>query len=176
MGQASFPPAFWPTSLYGYMECSFPLKIIRQWSLNVTLLHLIKTNLGYNLKNNDQCNTHQQNKKSHIISTCRKWIWQNSTPFHDKHTQQQNGTSQSHKGHYEKLTNIILNSQGWLLLSNRKKTRISLFDVSIQHCMGGSSQGKLSKKRKQKHPDRKGRSKMIAICRWYYLRKSWGIH
>ena len=73
------------------------------------------------------------------------------------------------KAVYDKSTaNIILNGQKLLhsvSLAIRNKPRMSTFATLIQHSTGSPNHSSQTKRRNKSHPNSKGRSKTVIICR-----------
>ena len=73
---------------------------------------------------------------------------------------------------YEKLTTYtILNGEMLkaLFLRSRKKTRVLTLTISVQHSTGRLSQINQARKRNERHPDKKQRSKIASVCRKHDL-------
>ena len=69
---------------------------------------------------------------------------------------------------YERPTaNIILNGQKLKSFptKSRNKTRLSTFTTSIQHGIGSPSHSNQTRKRNRRHPNWKGGSKTVTVCR-----------
>ena len=49
----------------------------------------------------------------------------------------------------------------------RNKTRMSAFTIFIQHSIGSSSHSDQTRKINKRHPNCKGGSKTVIVCRWY---------
>ena len=60
----------------------------------------------------------------------------------------------------------------------KNKTRVSAFTTSIQHSIGSSSHPIQTRKRNKRHPNWKGGSKTVIVCRWHdsVERKSCRLH
>ena len=76
---------------------------------------------------------------------------------------------QPDKGHPHKnpTANIILTAKrlNTFHLKRRNKERLPAFTTSIQYCTRGTSQCNWARKRNKIHPDLKGKSNSIFICR-----------
>ena len=49
----------------------------------------------------------------------------------------------------------------------RNKTRVSVFTTSIQHSIGSPSNSDQTRKRNKRHPNWKGGSETVTVCRWH---------
>lgn len=63
------------------------------------------------------------------------------------------------------LFNIVLNLKAFPLEPGRGEDASSCYFYLIS--IGISSRGKHTRKRNDRHPNRKGRSKAVTICRWH---------
>ena len=71
------------------------------------------------------------------------------------------------KGIYEKPTaNIVLNGETETISSKiRNKTRLSTLTTIIQHSFGSFSHSNQRRKRNERNPNQKRRSKAVTVCR-----------
>ena len=70
------------------------------------------------------------------------------------------------KAIYERPTvNIILNEQKLKAFPLRNKTRMSAFTTSTQRSIGSPTQSDQTRKSNKRHPNWKGGSKTVNICR-----------
>ena len=104
-------------------------------------------------------------------------------PLMTKNTQQSGNRGsipQHNKGHlWEPTVNIILKGQKLKAFPLRSAQDMDvLFTTSIQHSIGSLSHCDQTRKRSKRHPDWKGRSKTVIVCRWHdsVHRKSYRLH
>ena len=72
------------------------------------------------------------------------------------------------KALYNKLTaNIILNGEKLKAFPLRSGTRIPILTTLIQHSTGSLSQSNQARKGNKRHPNQKGRNKLVSVCRLY---------
>ena len=107
------------------------------------------------------------------LNRCRKSIWQNSTSIHDKNSHQseyRGNISQHNKDH-------LWQTHGWhhiqqwkaesLSSKVRNKTRMPTLATSVYHIIGNASHSHQTRKRNKRHPNWKGRTNIVTICRWH---------
>ena len=111
----------------------------------------------------------------------RKSIWQNATSGLDKKKVNKIGIEGTYlstiKAMYEKpTTNIIINEGFPTKIWNKTKT--PAFTTSIEQSTGSSNPSNYARKRKKRHPNWKGRSKIYFVHRWHDIicRKLWRLH
>ena len=146
------------TSLLCLLHCRQILYLLSQGSKRINVMHQMK------------------NKTHDHLSRCRKCIWQDPTSIYDKSSQQSEykGTAPQHnKGHkWQALSWHHI--QQWKAESFsskiRNKTRVPSLATVIQQSIGNLSQSKQARKRNKWHPNKKGKSKTVIVCRWQYIK------
>ena len=107
------------------------------------------------------------------FSRCRKSIWWNSIPVHDENSHpsgyRENITYLNDKSHWWQ-THSQHNTQEWKAESPPtkiwNKTKMPTLTTSIQRGIGNPSHDNQARKINTRHPDQKGRSKIV-ICTWH---------